>query len=59
MRPEKRDLRGAAVKPRSSKLFVRSCEAVAVVVALGVFGYYFARGAAHVAREVYRDFVSG
>lgn len=47
------------MKPRSSKLFVRSCEAVAVVVALGVFGYYFARGAAHVAREVYRDFVSG
>jgi len=44
---------------RSSKAFVRTCEAVAVVIALGVCGYYFGKGALGVARQVFRDFVSG
>ena len=44
---------------RSSKVFVRSCEVVAIVIALGVFGYYFGKGALCAAREVCRDFVSG
>jgi hypothetical protein len=44
---------------RSSKVFVRSCEVVAVVVAQGVCGYYFGKGAIGVARQVFRDFVSG
>jgi hypothetical protein len=30
-----------------------------VVIATGVVGYWFARGAAHVARQAYQDFVSG
>lgn len=30
-----------------------------VVVALGVTGYYFGRGAWSCARQVFRDFVSG
>lgn len=53
-----RAIRGMSVM-RSSKLFIRSVEAAAIVVALGVCGYYFARGAAHVARQVFSDFVSG
>lgn len=44
---------------RSSKAFVRGCEAVAIVLALGVCGYYFGKGAMGVARQVLRDFVSG
>lgn len=44
---------------RSSKLFVRTCEGVAIVIACGVFGYALARGAVHVARQVFHDFVSG
>lgn len=44
---------------RSSKVFVRSCEAAAIVIALGVFSYYFGRGAMGVARQAFRDFVSG
>lgn len=42
-----------------SRAFVRSCEALAVVVAIGVMGYYFGKGALGVARQAYRDFVSG
>jgi len=44
---------------RSSKVFVRSCEVVAIAIALGVFGYCFGKQALGVARQVYRDFVSG
>jgi len=44
---------------RSSKAFVRTCEAAAIVVALGVCGYYFSKGALGVARQMFRDFVSG
>lgn len=32
---------------------------VVIVIATGVFGYCYGREAWHVARQVYRDFVSG
>lgn len=32
---------------------------VVVLITSGVCGYWFAKGAAHVAREAFREFVSG
>ena len=43
----------------STRVLAAGVRATVVLIALGVCGYYFGRGAVGVARQAFRDFVSG